>query len=405
MKRPLLYIVSIFIIAILALGAGIYFGINSSTGNDDTATDTNTEIVQEADEQNDETGEELDSLGESEEEDSGSAEVSQATNPALEQTGEIVEIIPSFSISIPSSWSQEVAVRENFTGGLPLYTLSLENSETSIDLLFEPLNANGCGGGSTGPYTYIRLPNQLKFFTFENGSYNFGFNPICDSDVRFDSNIAISDVNLDSDAFSGLGEELEIYDGAMPYVLRFVVEANDDSIGEVADIVGTITGFYEMGHQNAEQSYVNEFFPDFELNYPNTWDFETTTDESMYDNLRTRNITLEKQDSTLTISLTPQFVSGCAGEVASDYTTLDEVGTFTLFRSNENENMYEIASSIPNCPGDNSVTSNIDATFSDDFAQQQTSEGTVDYFLTITFDDNNDLIEEVLEIIAESSFE
>jgi len=51
------------------------------------------------------------------------------------------------------------------------------------------------------------------------------------------------------------------------------------------------------------EQYTNVSYPDLALNYPSSWTFATSTVPSLYDGLASREITLTKKDSTLTIFL------------------------------------------------------------------------------------------------------
>jgi hypothetical protein len=73
------------------------------------------------------------------------------------------------------------------------------------------------------------------------------------------------------------------------------------------------------------QTYTNPFFPDFKLVYPNDWKFETSTSESQYKGLSTRNIKLVKNGVTLSFDSVPAFPTGCGGPSGLDYVSKENV--------------------------------------------------------------------------------
>jgi hypothetical protein len=59
------------------------------------------------------------------------------------------------------------------------------------------------------------------------------------------------------------------------------------------------------------QTYTNQFFPNFSLNYDDSWEFDTTTQPSSVDGLATRNIALSKGDTTLYFNTALSLEVGC----------------------------------------------------------------------------------------------
>lgn len=65
-------------------------------------------------------------------------------------------------------------------------------------------------------------------------------------------------------------------------------------------------------------SYTNDFFPLSEINYDDSWEFNTTTQPSRYDGIVDRTILLTKGDTTLTFVTQPPFPAGCGPFIDED---------------------------------------------------------------------------------------
>jgi hypothetical protein len=64
--------------------------------------------------------------------------------------------------------------------------------------------------------------------------------------------------------------------------------------------------------QPKTQTYINEYFPDFKLVYPEDWKFSTETSDGSYKGLANRFVYLTKNSYKITVQLTP-FQIGCGG--------------------------------------------------------------------------------------------
>jgi hypothetical protein len=79
------------------------------------------------------------------------------------------------------------------------------------------------------------------------------------------------------------------------------------------------------GSQEGLTSYTNQFYPDLELVYDDSWDFETTTADSIYPELLVRRLFLRRNDSFLEVIIQPYQEYSCDSDSFGNY---EPVSTF-----------------------------------------------------------------------------
>ena len=89
-------------------------------------------------------------------------------------------------------------------------------------------------------------------------------------------------------------------------------DSETEEAGETSEISqsteGMPTDTKEDTSQNSSEdyeTYTNEYYPNLEIKYPIDWNFTTTTAPTEFDGLLQRDITLEKNLNSISISLSP----------------------------------------------------------------------------------------------------
>lgn len=89
-------------------------------------------------------------------------------------------------------------------------------------------------------------------------------------------------------------------------------------------------------------SYTNQYYPDLKINYDSSWAFSTTTSETSYKNVLSRDLIFIKNGVLFTVGITPSFVTGCGGP-STDPNKMKETkigGNLSRFKSNYTLNKY-----------------------------------------------------------------
>lgn len=114
----------------------------------------------------------------------------------------------------------------------------------------------------------------------------------------------------------------------------------------------------------ALQTYKNQYFPNFELNYDSDWKVENTTVASAYPGLLIRNINFSKAGKSFNLKLYPLPLSGCGGTepiISQKKDVGSGIFRVTVEFDNTSSTYYTKAPNSATCPLDNRIVSNISA--------------------------------------------
>jgi hypothetical protein len=163
----------------------------------------------------------------------------------------------------------------------------------------------------------------------------------------------------------------------------------------------------------ALNSYTNQYYPNLNIRYDDSWTFETSTKASVYDDLLNRTITLNKGATTLEFELEPSAPQGCGRDDIFELTNRIMI-TDTIERAQFNsQTVYRLKSA--GLEGDSDrvcyignfilVQTNIDPTQVPIYARVNGTDSNVEYYMEVTIDSNDqNLIAEADQIIRQSSF-
>jgi hypothetical protein len=171
----------------------------------------------------------------------------------------------------------------------------------------------------------------------------------------------------------------------------------------------------------ALNSYTNQYYPNLNIRYDDSWTFETSTAKSStLANLLERQIILKKGDSILTISMYPLHVpSGCGGYQDGTYEIANIADKMVRIHDTfQNRYVYNYENPDPSCALSNISNTDIKlsdvrptsdyASFFEEFKKvhnQVSNDGTTVYNYYITLETTNEsYIAEADQIIRQSSF-
>lgn len=166
----------------------------------------------------------------------------------------------------------------------------------------------------------------------------------------------------------------------------------------------------------AKQTYENQFFPNFKLNYGNDWQFSTTTTPNGYYDgaLVNRTIKLQKGSSVLTMVIEPIVPTGCNGGIDQAATYNKDLGNGLFVKSytSDGKTNFEVNKdkNLTSCNLSNRLVSNIPTSSIKKYQDSITLAGDkVQFVFAIEFSDNIKVgsaeLTEVESILSNSKFE
>lgn len=191
--------------------------------------------------------------------------------------------------------------------------------------------------------------------------------------------------------------------------------STDEPISDMGDTESSEENETEAATVEANPlTYTNEFYPNFSLNYDDSWNFNTQTRTSSYDRLLERDITLSKNGVLLNIVLTPtQDPNSCYYRFANNNILLNEYSGGIREFADDNGVIY--FATFSGCNQTFNVQTNIPRDFSENFFEQsqyyENSPENIVYQARITtnVDKENrqeiNAYQELLDIILNSSIQ
>lgn len=164
----------------------------------------------------------------------------------------------------------------------------------------------------------------------------------------------------------------------------------------------------EAQPQITEQTYSNQFYPNFRLVYPSDWKFSTYTEKVTYNKLLRRHVTLQKNNSQLTMRLQPKIPAGCGPVFEDTPINYDIPGDYNEYYNEITGKHYYSKEGI--CSAFvNIINTNIDVDFDPTYNDFYSDESKVQYQLIVETKGNiNNFPEaernEIRKIIENSTF-
>lgn len=162
------------------------------------------------------------------------------------------------------------------------------------------------------------------------------------------------------------------------------------------------------------ESYTNEYFPDLKINYPQTWEIDTTTYSSASPDLNYRIVALSKDNIDLEFTFSPFLDFPCGDGFGPDdsLSTEPNISFENGYAEYEgyNPTIFNTYGRDAVCVSENVITSNLPLQDVSDggrtLNEYSANTETVDYYLSITVQNNskgqNQLQTEIREIISGS---
>lgn len=87
-------------------------------------------------------------------------------------------------------------------------------------------------------------------------------------------------------------------------------------------------------------AYTNPYYPDLKINYDSSWAFSTSTSETNYKNVLSRELLFIKNGVKFEINIYPVFATGCGGGQRSKLPEIKINSKFSRYKSEINQNSY-----------------------------------------------------------------
>jgi hypothetical protein len=276
------------------------------------------------------------------------------------------QIYPDLNIKYDNSWKLATKnslvstdATSDYYGGLENKEITLTKNETVLKFDLSIARQTGCGGGpdltpvatAGRHYRYINdtAPNKYVYQSYSKGI-------LCSLDYNIIS-------NLSSKNYPKYSNQDE------PFVKSFVAVSltgnNQQELTEADQIIANSSfsttdsskkskDKNDTNSSSQPQTYTNEFYPDLNIKYDNSWIMKTETYPSQYNGILSRSITLSKNGTEVTFNISPKFTAldTCITDAPAPIPSISPVGKYHRYSAYQFIYWYQSYSLGNKCPND-----------------------------------------------------